>query len=943
MKKTSLLFAIALTLPLILMSIASPATSIGVSTLDNKVSEIGQKAFSQIGECLRKQDAQLNALFVLDASSSLPEDTDKDGVRGDILAQSVAQLVSVSESRPVNIAISSFDLVYRERVPWEPLNAESFENINQDIPSWVSTWWGEGGGTNWEAALSGGAETMRDAPNTNQACKIIIWLTDGGINVDGPREIAPNKLAMENICGTNPVNGDPAIGDVGLVNDSVVAQLRSENVHLIGVLLESEDYLTELAKSEPGEVAAEKSRFSYMLPVTEGTGIVNNSAFVTSGAKNFEYTCGNIPIPAGQALGALLSGSSPIALGFAFSDLDNGIRGGVREDLGTNFPVNFDIEPGINSLSVQLAGSNWSLTGPDERVVQYGDLNLESVSISQEGSLANIRIVGDALPEGQWTLNVDGSLASAVIYRGIEVDGMLDISPTLQAGETSEVVVEFRDSFTNEIVPVGLYSTGTLDVSFTEGQAPVQDLVCVQDANILKFVCRVEPQQVGEARLSASFLLKTKSESFKHTYLGTFVQDVLPSAAFPSISPTSMQLSEIPGNVGRANGTVRLNGPTKGSGEVCLPSAADLVVISDVIDRRDSFTLEWSGVSGNCVPLQQGETVEAQLSIGTSVAASGQASVSLPFILKSTDSANELKQDLLATFTTVREGTPNPFVFLGLIVLGFGIPIALLYLQARSASKLSLKGLQVANVPVRLTTAGDVVRLTRATPEISELFKLNDWQWFSSSVDKTRSFTTPSGAKLIAKTPKNPLGSLSALAIAPEGSRVITSEGFATDGLSGRIGLSPVNQWILTVPSSQLMSDREDFDGQLVAFANPNGGALEEVNHELTVSAQDGMLLGALLTVRNNMLAQPAKGKAVKEKGTKKFNGLDSGPSSPATQNPHQSEDPIQTSPFDALFGGADNAGGVGSQENTNFPSPSSPTPPPKTPGSEANNPFENL
>ncbi len=934
MKSAFAVLAGFLTVTTALAASSMPGSSVGIRGLDNPISEIGEKAFKQISTCLSPADAQLNVLFVLDASSSLPEDTDKDGVRGDILAQSIAQLVSVTETRPVNIAISSFDLDYKEQVPWESLDQTSFEKINKDIPSWVSSWWGSGGGTDWEDALSGGAQTMRKSPESSTACKIMIWLTDGGINVDGPRAIAPNKSAMENICGTNPVNGDR------LLDDSIVAQLRSEKVHLIGVLLESEDYLISLA-DDPARLADEKSRFSYMRPVTEGTGTVNNSAFTQSAAKEFDYVCGNVPITEGQANGALLSGSSPISLAFVFSDLDNAIRGGEREDLGIDFPLTFEIEPGVNSLTVQLAGQDWSLNGPEGPVVKAGADELDGIVVSQEGDLANVRIEGNALPPGEWTLDVKDPLASAVIYRSILVDGNVAVNPELQAGETSEITVEFIDAVTDELVPNGLYVTTPLEMSVAEGVSGSEQLSCLQDANVLRFTCTATPSQVGKAKITATLSLKTQSGRIQKIYTGDFSRDVLPDAKFPAVSPTSVQLSEIVGKNGRATGSITVTGPSQGSGSVCFPTSEDLTVISDVIERSDSFSLDWTGTVNNCVAVEQGEKIEVSLSIGTNIAASGQASLSLPFDLTSSDSTNELKQEVTVTFTTVREGTPNPFVFLGLLVIGFGIPIALLYLQARSASRLSLKGLQVANVSVRVSIDGGVVRLSRATPGVSELFQIDDWQWFSSNVEKTRSFTTPSGAKLIAKTPKNPLGSLSAFAVAPDGARVITSEGAATNGARAKIGLSPANQWILTVLTSDLMSEQVEIPGQLVAFANPNGGALDEVDRSLSLSAQDGMLLGSLLTVRENMVTLSDKESSKSREKLKKVKD----PTSDRSTKPAEPVDQTgstEPSPFDLLLGNDGASGSTNAQGNPRSTKPP-PPPPPKAPGSGMNNPFENL
>lgn len=902
--------------------------------IDGESIDISKQAFAQIGTCLSAPDAQLNALFVLDASSSLPLDTDKDGVRGDILAQAVSQLDALTETRPVNIAISSFDLTYQERTQWEKLNEKTSRELRNQIPGWVSSWWGSGGGTNWEAALSGGAQTMQKSPESKSACKMMIWLTDGGINVDGPKGKGVNAAAMENICGTNPVNGER------VSQDSIVAQLRSSNVHLIGVLLKSEAYLKSL---DPSKLADETSRFSYMLPVTEGSGMVNNAAFVESQSKDFIYECGNVPVPQGQALGALLSGSSPISLSFAFADLGNGIRGGTREDLGDEFPLTFDIEKGINAATIQLAGKRWSLKSPNGSVIQTGTNEFPGANISQEGDLASIRLEGPALPAGTWTLDVRDRLASAVIYREIRVSGFLaSINPSLQSGEESALIFELRDEVSGELVPVGVYKTGDLLTTFTQGQSSPISLECQPDPNVLKFTCSVVPNQVGESTISASFKLSTQSESIRYNYVGEFTQGVAPSAAFPSVSTTAIELTDLIGKNGLATGVVTLQGPSQGAGEICLPGSEDVTVVSDVIDRAKSFTLAWDSESLNCVPIEEGQEIEIALSIGSDVTASGEVNLSLPFVLKSNESNNELAQDVKATFTTVREGTPNPLILLGLILIGFGIPITLLYLQARSASRLALKGLQVANIPVKIATAGDIVRITRATPGGGEMFQLEDWNYFSSSVDKARSYVTPSGVKLVARTPKNPLGPLSAIAEAPIGSRVISSEGGVTDGEVARVGLSPANQWVLSVPTAELLSDSEEFTGQLVAFANPSGGALEEANRELSLSAQDGMLLGSLLTVRDRIRAEgvkpsKAQGQESESRKTKKDKAA-SGTPSPTRLADDSASTPDASSPFDSLFG---SESGPTSQTAPDT-KPQSPEPP-KKPDGGTNNPFENL
>ena len=71
--------------------------------------------------------------------------------------------------------------------------------------------------------------------------------------------------------------------------------------------------------------------------------------------------------------------------------------------MGAIFPVTFDIERGINSLNVQLAGSSWSLRGPEGSVIQSGTENLDGISVSEEGDFARL---GDTLTIFNYKNNV---------------------------------------------------------------------------------------------------------------------------------------------------------------------------------------------------------------------------------------------------------------------------------------------------------------------------------------------------------------------------------------------------------------------------------------------------------------------------------------------------------------------------------------------------------
>lgn len=122
------------------------------SAADTDLSPIASKTFNDLSACMEKPTSQLNVLYLLDASSSLQEDTDPQRLRGKILAQAIEQLGSLSDERDVFYAVSSFDLGYKERKAWTQLTP--------DEATQAATWAGSntaGGARVW--GLTGSARS----------------------------------------------------------------------------------------------------------------------------------------------------------------------------------------------------------------------------------------------------------------------------------------------------------------------------------------------------------------------------------------------------------------------------------------------------------------------------------------------------------------------------------------------------------------------------------------------------------------------------------------------------------------------------------------------------------------------------------------------------------------------------------------------------------------
>ena len=804
------------------------------------MSEPAQRAFAQIGSCLSKEDSQLNVLYVLDASSSLEEDTDPERLRGKILAQAIDQLGGVAADRPVYFAVSSFDLGYQERRPWEQLTAD---NVSAAV-SWADgqySWWGAGEATDWESALSGGEATMRKSPNSKTACKMLVWLTDGGINVMGDfNDVDSNLGAMQRICAMDPATG------VAVNGPSVMNGLRSSGVHVIGVLLQSDAFLQALqARGDAAGFQREKSKFSYVRSIVEGNGRVDSSFFTGRSGSELEFSCGATPIPADQASGALLIGDSPITLAYQFAALGNRVRGGQQIEVGETFPVRFEVERGINGLSVQLAGSGWQITSPDGEIVADDSAKdaPPGFVISKQGSLVNVRLEGPAVVPGTWQIGMKSPVAPAQVFIYSVLRGVIDIPQDARAGEPSSMTLAVLDGISGDAVSRSDYLAAEPEVMVGVLGSERLQLACTPDPVLVSYTCPWTPSAVGSVAVSARLVVETVGGSYAYTYLGEFKESVAPSAEFPQISPDSVELSDLNGRNGSATGTLTLIGPERGSGEICIPSAGDIRVVSDVMERQSSYLLSGPEL-GSCVSLAQGEKRTIQISVSNSVAATGTVTAGLPFTLKSSESEQVAEQQVSVSFESIRQGTPPWWLLLLLVVAGFGLPIALLYAQARAAARLTIKGLQMANVSVTLMLDGDVVEVSRSMPPSEQLFALDDWQYLPLSLGKPRSFMAGAGAVVSARVPRNPLGPISAVVRAASGTRLVSSrKGGPSDGpMRGAFGgmtLNPANQWFIVVTEADLLSDASKIPATLVGFAQPGGGNLEEIGQAIGSAVLD--------------------------------------------------------------------------------------------------------
>jgi hypothetical protein len=138
-----------------------------------------------------------------------------------------------------------------------------------------------------------------------------------------------------------------------------------------------------------------------------------------------------------------------------------------------------------------------------------------------------------------------------------------------------------------------------------------------------------------------------------------------------------------------------------------------------------------------------------------------------------------------------------------------------------------------AGIRVKITaTSGGVTDLSRDEPmppgAISQGDLMDKADFRPTPSGRLKEFTAIGGVVLRARAPKWALNPITARAIAPTGSIVLTKMGGDPHGEWASIGIRPIYEWCLVLPEGvRLTSEPSEIKGMLVAFL-PNGGDIDE-------------------------------------------------------------------------------------------------------------------
>ena len=717
------------------LGISAPVPAAANSVSD--LSDVAQEAFADLTTCLTSgQDKVIDVFYLVDDSDSLLN-TDPDIVREEILSDSILQLANFADQGiSVNVGAALFSTQVTPVFPWrEILTADDARGSAEDLGSAISSSASRGSTvkwTNWEAGLRF-ADTQLQAQNVSGShCQALIWFTDGGIRLGNDRALSLPSLAS--LCHSD-------ISSTNLTRDTdstlgLMAQLKERNVGVFAVLYNNEQALRSEAAargSSPAEIEERVGDFryfaSFLLPLVEGSGEVYTE-YTPEGFPSGGYLeCANLGPTgvalAGQANGAFLDAEDPISLAFQFLKLQAQISGGDSKEIGDG--GRFDIRPGTAAIRILTTSTDWSLTGPDDKVRATPGSPAPIVDISDRSGVTTISLtIRDDTDLGTWLFEPreSESISSLFVYAGLTLALDRDRETPIVVGRDNTLAgaVVRQPQFSDIALDLSVYEDNSLSLEIIEDGklVPVTDVTTLNpDPNSGSFrIDGFSPEFSSGDEIQVQLTLNLGGDF--QPVKSRFTLTALASGAFPLMAESVILLTSLDGPEGVAEGVIRVNPPTDvAEGEFCIAQSAKRVsdpqeTAVQVVDRAGEWNWQFSATGSTTsrgdltcfVVPQSTEPFLISVSARNPVQADSRVESVHAVASGLTDGQSLFTEDVVFEFDSTTQQSTAVFltVFIALLVLGILLPLVLLYLFNRVASRFAwASGLVRAEFPVSVS------------------------------------------------------------------------------------------------------------------------------------------------------------------------------------------------------------------------------------------------
>lgn len=670
-------------------------------------------AVDRYGACLAAQKSG-DLLILVDESGSLKK-TDANAARVKAAQYLVTTLGKYADrtKSDVEVAIAGFSTDYAVRQDWVPLTEASAGAVDNELNALAAR--DTGLDTDYWAALDGARQSLAaHAGGDPNRCQAIAWFTDGQIDFSrqsGSRSYAPDVdlNSPEGIAETVRRATDSICRTGGLAD-----QLRSENVVMLAIGLGDEN-------------------FDVLSAIATGAGVDGK-------------TCGNItdPIP-----GAFFAVANIDDLLFAFDALNPDPRvtdtkpvcqGQVCEQAKHNFVLDRSIKsvtilgsgglPDIVPYLIAPSGRQLELVKKDgEGRTEFDGMPVRYEWLSDSAQTVTIQNGGSTGWPGRWAIvyvDTSGQHPGAVSRVSIHIT--TDIFPALhrdpqspwRAGQVMKgVTFGLVDASGSPVDPSSLAGQAVLSASLVAGgTAPVPVLVSVPKGSIGNPVdvdlTKVKP---GPATLRMSLVITTAPA------VGPQGAQIAPGS---TLSPQQVELPvqilpkiglPAPGqriDFGTVQGVQGGDGQLEITGPGCVwigESAPTKIVAGPEDIGTVSVTSSATGPD-NCFKVQAGHKAGLRVSLHTERDGHGRLNGTVPVHIAPIANPGQAQvADVTFVASLIRAFSTTNFVLvlLAALLLGPGIPLALMYAAKWCVGKIPGEPLLAERIPVEIA-AGVVLR-----------------------------------------------------------------------------------------------------------------------------------------------------------------------------------------------------------------------------------------
>jgi hypothetical protein len=812
-----------------------------------------------LGSCV-DQTGRLDVLMLIDSSASL-QSTDPNNLRADIFASAVAKLYSLSKEAEIRIQVSTWAHDYNVLEDWTNLNEFESKSLGTFINS-VRTGIAnanDGKATDWRLAIDKAKTELGKQKQLNpKNCQTIFWFTDGGISTPitdstgnylrdaTVEEInALNTNSIGQLCGADSISTE-------IYQDALIPSLKTLGVTVLGVLL----------KVNPD--AATLALMTYFPPLVEGSGIVDSSILGGAGSSSLKCLTPTGENPAG---GVSIEATSADALNQAIDSILCTLKNCVNAN-----PLNVDASVGFFEIEVSTSNQNFDLLGPSGAVIRNGQPIPEwsqNISIVEIPSGYFIRVKANEQSLGLWTMQTSEGKEliqpndwSSRVYSGIDIQ--VDKS-TLVSSDEQEIKGKITQN--GELSNLSAFQSGWKLTGNHKNKNKSEEIQVRDNGEFTWKISTTGSEDKAQLNFELAGLISNTSHTganptnYNYPNVKSSISMTIFGDTFPTLQPLNPEISLF----GNTTESVLLasNSPKSGSGgEICLGQISNNdPALSINYETRcyapaENIEISFTGPRTNgkdlylsSIPVSfknsMGETVELEI------------------------------EPKVFWAPPLNVGKFGLWVLI-LTLLGIAGPLALLVLLNAQSSKLHLKNLSRAQIPVLINKSSDFIsvqRLEESGEQISKVqgFQYEDYQSLPTSLDRERNYQSIF-EQLKGNYPLNPFGNITAAASVASGASIVSNIPVGPRDKNGTLTSATVNPNKLILLSldnislSQILKPDPNFKGlikgTLISYSNlfmgePNS-IIEQTNQDLQIgnSWMSGLLQIELPKVENVKLPE---------------------------------------------------------------------------------------